>query len=94
MIPSDEIPWFIRNASWYGEVRKRPLGEGFISENLLDMAIDAAGTLCRVVLVTQDACRSPTNARQLMALESDVRRAVSQTGELRHLAALMDHEKY
>jgi hypothetical protein len=94
MIPSDVMPSFLRNASWYGEIRRRPPGEAFISENLLDMAIDATGTLCRVVLATDVACRSPAGIKDLMALERDVRRADSQAGELRHLAALMNHEKY
>jgi hypothetical protein len=94
MIPSAEMPSFLRNASWYGEIRLKGTGEAFVTENLLDMAIDSVGTLCKVALATQGAFRNRPDARGLMVLEPDVHRAVSQTGELRDLVAAVNHEKY
>lgn len=94
MIPSDTMPSFSRNPRWHGEIRKRPSGEAFITESLLDMAIDSVGTLCRVVLATPTACNNPAYVKQLLALRPDVSRANSQANELSHLATLVTHEKY
>jgi hypothetical protein len=94
MMPSDEMPSFLRNPQWHGEIRKRQGGEAFVTENLLDMAIDSAGTLCQLVLATPTACNNPTHVKQLLALGPDVSRAKSQANELRHLAVLIAHEKY
>lgn len=94
MMPSKEMPSFLRNPRWHGEKRKRQSGEAFVTENLLDMAIDCAGTLCRLALATPAVCNQPTDTKRLLALAPYVSRAVSQANELRHLAAMVSHEKY
>lgn len=85
---------FIRNPRWNGEVRKRPVGDAHVSENLLDMAIEAGWILLRVVLTARELPENTAVALRLKEMDRDVRRADSLAGELRHLVALMNHEKY
>jgi len=94
LIPFQTMPIFIRNPTWKGEIRKRPTSDAHVDENLLDMAIDAAWILCRVVFAAKAACTDVSQANTLTALKSDVSRAKSEANELRHLTALMNHEKY
>jgi hypothetical protein len=94
LIPFTTMPSFIRNPCWKKEVRKRPSSEAHLDENLLDMAIDAAWTLCRVVFAARSACADPSKTTTLRALKAEVTRAKSLANELRHLSALMNHEKY
>lgn len=94
LLPSETMPTFIRNPRWSGEVRNRQSSDAHVDANLLDMAIDAAWSLCRVVFATRVACTDSGQIRGLTALRSEVIRARSQAGELRHLTALMNHEKY
>lgn len=94
MFPMGDMPTFIRNPRLFGEVRQRPTHDAHVSENLLDMAIDSAWTLCQVVSMAKSGCETPSKWPELAEIGSKVRRAVSQAGELRHLSALMNHEKY
>lgn len=94
LIPFQVMPTFIRNPTWKGEIRKRPTSDAHVDENLLDMAIDAAWILCRVVFAAKAACSDANQANTLTALKSDVSRAKNEANELRHLTALMNHEKY
>jgi hypothetical protein len=77
MMPSDGMPSFLRNPPWHGEIRKRRSGEAFVTETLLDMAIDCAGTLCRIVLATPAAVRNRTDSERLLAIGPDASRAAS-----------------
>jgi hypothetical protein len=94
MLRSPTMPSFIRNPRWHGEQRKRPSHDAHVDENLLDMAIDSAWILCRVVFDTRGACIEPAKAASLAALKQEVSRARSQANELRHLTELMNDEKY
>jgi hypothetical protein len=94
VIPFPKMPVFIRNPRWKGELRNRPSSDAHVDENLLDMAIDAAWTLCRVVFAAHAACTDLGKTSSLIALKSDVDRAKSLANELRHLTALMNDEKY
>lgn len=85
---------FIRNPQWHGEIRKRESGDAHIEENLLDLAIDSAWVLFRVAFCAEKAPRDPAFALQLEELMSDAQRIKSYAYELRHLSALMNHEKY
>lgn len=93
LIPFPTMPTFIRNPRWNGEVRNRPSSDAHVDENLLDMAIDAAWTLCRVVFVARTACTDLSKTESLATLKPEVVRVMSQANELRHLTALMNHEK-
>ena len=94
MIPDAAMPSFIRNPSWHQEVRARPSHSAHVSENLLDMAIDAAWVLCEVVFAARAACSDSEKAARVTALKKEVERAGRSAGELRHLDELMNHEKY
>jgi len=94
LIPFPSMPIFIHNPRWNRELRNRPSSDAHVDENLLDMAIDAAWTLCRVVFAAQAACTDRGKTSSLTALKSEVARAKGQANELRHLTALMNHEKY
>ena len=94
LIPFSTGPTFVRNPQWKGELRKRPSSDAHVDENLLDMAIDTAWTLCRVVFAARSACADLAKVKSLLALKPEVFRAKSQACELRHLTALMNHEKY
>src|SRR5690606_11968467 len=49
MIPTEVGgPSFIRNPRWHGEKRARPTHDAHVDENLLNLAIDIAWTLCRL----------------------------------------------
>lgn len=94
IFPSKTISTFIRNPKWHGEIRKRMGGEAHVDENLLDMAIDTAWVLCRVVFAVKSACEDASQAENLLALKPEVSRAKSQAFELRHLSELVNDEKY
>jgi hypothetical protein len=94
VLRSPTMPSFIRNPQWHGEKRKRPSHDAHVDENLLDMAIDSAWILCRVVFAARAACAEPVKVASLAALKQEVSRARSQANELRHLTELMNHEKY
>jgi hypothetical protein len=94
MSRSPIMPSFVRNPQWHGEKRKRPSHDAHVDENLLDMAIDSAWILCRVVFAARAACAEPAKVASLAALKQEVSRARSQASELRHLTELMNYEKY
>jgi hypothetical protein len=94
LIPFPTMPTFIRNPTWNGEIRNRPTSDAHVDENLLDMAIDVAWILCKVVFATKAACADASQTENLTVLKREVARAQSEANELRHLTALMNHEKY
>lgn len=85
---------FIRNPKWHGEIRKRESGDAHVEENLLDLAIDSAWILFRVAHCAEKAPCDPESVLKLEELKSDAQRIKSYANELRHLSALMNHEKY
>lgn len=89
-------PLFINNAAWFSEKRKRSVTEAHISERLLDLAIESAGTLGLRVTFIQIAANSEPEEQLAIVSESfpSIRKAQSYANELRHLSALMKHEKY
>lgn len=94
MIPSAVGgPSFIRNPRWHGEKRARPTHDAHVDENLLDLAIDTAWTLCRLVFAVKEMISSGATS-DLKELKRDMQRAKSQANELRYLTELMNSEKY
>jgi len=85
---------FIRNPRWHGEVSNRTSSDAHVDENLLDIALDAAWTIYRVVYVTRIICANSGLPENLLTLKPDVIRAQSISSELRNLTELMNHEKY
>jgi hypothetical protein len=94
LVPFSTSAVSIRNASWYGERRKRPASEAHMDAHLLDMAITVAWTLCHVAVDTRAACNNKEEEGNLLALERQVNRAKSYASELLHLAQYVNNEKY
>lgn len=93
LVPLGGTAMFIRNPGWNGEVRNREAGDAHIDENIIDLAIDAAWVLFSIVIAVTKLPedRDPT---KIEAFESEARRIRINAGEVRHIAALMNHEKY
>jgi hypothetical protein len=94
MLPSPTMPTFIRNPRWNGEIRKRASHDAHVDANLLDMALDCAWVLCRLVFAAREACADPAKVKTIEALKRDVTRVRLNVSEVRHLTALMNSEKY
>lgn len=94
IVPYGDSTSFVRNPKWHGEQRTRPSSEAHVDENLLDMAIDTVGVLHSFCLYMPAVCADQANTQKFLALRPDITRARSQAGELRHLSALMNHEKW
>jgi len=94
VIPSATMPSFVRNPLWHGQKRGRMTHDAHVSENLLDMAIDCAWVLCKVVFATRSACTDPAARLTLEGMKTEIARVRGMAGELRHLTELMNHEKY
>ena len=92
-IPMETGPMFLRNPSWNGEIRKRPVGDAHLNNDLLDMAIDCAWVLSSLIFATREASHDLSKEASIRDLRLDVNRAARQASELRHLTALMKHEK-
>lgn len=97
LMPSSEgQPYFLSNTSWHGEKRGRAPQDAHVSENLLDLAVDSAYVIVSAARAIFLACSGP-NAfdENSMTWHIDhLSRARGQANELRHLTALMNHEKY
>ena len=63
MLPSPTMPFFIRNPSWKGEIRKRPSHSAHVDANLLDLALDCAWVVCRFVSAARAACADPVKEK-------------------------------
>lgn len=89
-----EMPSFVRNPGWHGEIRKRPSSVAHVGPNLLDMAIDANWSLFQAVFWMTDAVGNETIDRPPDSLKQTVQRARSYANELCHLSELMNFDKY
>lgn len=78
MVPTGDMPTFLRNPRLFGEVRRRVRHDAHVSENLLDMAVDSAWTLCQVVSMAKSGCDNPSKWSEVSAIGGKVRRAKSQ----------------
>jgi hypothetical protein len=94
LVPLGGTAMFIRNPRWHGEVRNREAGDAHIDENIIDLAIDAAWVLFSVVMSVTKVDGDFSNISNIEAFESEARRIKSNANEVRHIAALMNHEKY
>ncbi|TGP42833.1 hypothetical protein EN871_18065 [bacterium M00.F.Ca.ET.228.01.1.1] len=97
LFPSTEdAPYFMSNVSFHGEHRGRPFQDAHISENLLDLAIDAAFVLVTSARGIFLACSGQDAFHQdQMAHTIDrLMRARSEASGLRNLRGLMESDKY
>jgi hypothetical protein len=88
------VPSFLSNPAWHGEVRNKSHGDAYIKEPTIDMMIFAAAVLHRVSRHAVKAVASPEHRDLIEKAKDDVQRARSYANEIRHLCALMNHEKY
>jgi hypothetical protein len=86
--------WFMRNTQWHDVVRNKPFGDAHVDDNLLDLAVETAWILYKVVLSVAKFPESEGVDAEIALMRSDVLRAKSSANELRHLSKLINHEKY
>lgn len=87
-------PSFMKNPTWNGERRNKPVGDAYIDEPMQDLVLIAAWTLFRLVLLVEKSLKDPEAQLSIEALAQDVQRARSYAGEVRHLRHLVNQEKY
>lgn len=93
LVPLGTTAMFIRNPQWNGEIRNKESGDAHIDENIIDLSIDSAWVLFRIVIAVTKLAEGD-NDSNIEAFESEARRIRSNANEVRHIAALMNHEKY
>jgi hypothetical protein len=71
LIPFPSMPSFIRKPP----SRSAQPHVAYVDANLLDMALDSAWTLCRVIVALTTACQDPTKMASLSAMRPEVYRA-------------------
>lgn len=88
-------PAFINNPRWFREKRKREPTDAHISDRTLEMAIEAVDVLTETIVLISGAVADQINFDKIMSDEffGRLKVAKSYAGELRHLTALMNHEK-
>lgn len=87
-------PSFLKNPGWNGEKRNKPVGDAYIDEPVQDLVLVATWTMFALVSHVEKSLTDPGAQRAIEALSEEVRRARSYAGEVRHLRALMNEEKY
>ena len=94
LLPASVGGGSILNARWHGEQRKREPVTAHLDENLVGSMLDALQELliCMQAIVFDDA--PPFSNPRILERQQPLRRARSLAGEIRHLTALMNHEKY
>lgn len=96
IVPLGGTAMFIRNPQWNGEIRNREVGDAYIDESIIDLAIDASWVLFSVVRYVVKLAELTVEevSASIETLESEVIRIKSTTNELRHMRSLMNCEKY
>jgi hypothetical protein len=89
-------PSFVSNAPIFGELRKRDSSTAHVSEQLLDMAAEAANILIKslggiTAYFSQDISLSPNF---IPTMTASLQRAQSLASEIRHLEKFVNDEKY
>lgn len=89
-------PASMKNPAWNAAIVKKgkDAGDAYADIAQLHLALDAAWTLSTLVRRAQKAALDSAAQASIEALEDDVNNAKSCAGELRHLRALMNREKY
>ncbi len=90
----DSVPSFMKNPQWYGEVRKKAVGDAYIDESIQNIVLIAIWNLLALVQQVQKVFTDHTAQHAIETMEKDIHRARSYANEARHLRSLMNHEKY
>lgn len=83
----------INNPTWNGEVRKREGQIIHIDQQTMGLTLDSLFELIVFIREVQTGNETPNCNPKLLSRELQLRKAYSYTGEVRHLHALMNHEK-
>ncbi|MGO2513927.1 hypothetical protein [Marinomonas polaris] len=94
LVPLGDTAMFIRNPSWHGEVRNRECGDAHLEDNIIDLAIDASWVLFSIIMSITKLNEEPTAIAVIESFENEAKRIRSNANEVRHIAALVNHEKY
>ena len=94
LLPASVGGGMVLNATWYGELRKRPGMDAHIDEPLVGMMLDALHELIIVMAQVADGDSAPNTNSRILARRHNLRRAKSNTSEVRYLTALMNSETY
>ncbi|BEU02102.1 hypothetical protein OAG1_09020 [Agarivorans sp. OAG1] len=94
LVPLGDTAMFIRNPSWHGEVRNRECGDAHLDDNIIDLAIDASWVLFSIIMSITKLNEEPTSKAVIESFEKEAKRIRSNANEVRHIAALTNHEKY
>ena len=94
LVPLGDTAMFIRNPSWNGEVRNKEFGDAHIEENIIDLAIDASWILFNIIIFITKLNEECSSITEIECFEKEAKRIRSNTSEVRHIASLMNHEKY
>ncbi|MDH5928107.1 hypothetical protein L8S13_17475 [Vibrio lentus] len=94
LVPLGETAMFIRNPSWHGEVRNRECGDAHLDENIIDLAIDSAWVLFTIIIAVTKLKEESASCTEIENYEEEAKRIRMNSNEVRHIAALMNHEKY
>jgi len=90
----NDVPSFLRNPHWHGATgRKKAHGDAFIDEPFQDLVLIAAWSLWRLVHAVEKVFTDPEAQADIESMKDDIDRAKSYAGEVRHQAALANHEK-
>jgi hypothetical protein len=87
-------PSFMRNPLWHGEVRKRPSHDAYVHKECIDLAVDAAWSLCRFAAKIPAIADGNVPESEIQALSSEMSKCKWLAIEARHLAEMVSHEKY
>ncbi|URQ89996.1 hypothetical protein [Pseudoalteromonas sp. SCSIO 43101] len=93
LVPGDTA-MFIRNPSWHGEVRNRECGDAYIDDNMIDLAIDASWVLFTIIMSITKLTEDVNTVILIESFEKEAKRIRSNANEIRHIAALMNYERY
>ena len=90
----DHVPSFLRNPHWHGATgRRKAHGDAFIEEPFQDLVLIAAWSLWRLVRLVEKVFTDPEAQADIESMKDDIDRARSYAREVRHQAALANHEK-
>ena len=70
------------------------MGDAYIEAPFQDLVLIAAWNLFALMGKVEKVFTEPDAQRAIEAIEDDVERATSYSGEARHLGSLVNHEKY
>lgn len=82
LVPLGGTAFFMRNPRWSGEKRKRPFGDASIEDHVLDMAVDIAWVLVRIIAILRKLNDDAETGEKIEAFASELNRIRPYLGEV------------